>query len=49
MQRLAEFSSMHTYTYHSFQSELCSGCLERKSGIAQSLSSVSSLFRIADP
>jgi len=37
------------HAYHSFQSELCSGCLERKSGIAQSLSSASSLFRIADP
>ena len=47
MQRLAEFSYMHAY--HSFQSELSSGCLERKSGIAQSLSSASSLFRIADP
>jgi len=46
-QRLAEFSYMHAY--HSFQSELSSGCLERKSGIAQSLSSASSLFRIADP
>ena len=30
-QRLAEFSYMHAY--HSFQSELCLGCLERKSGI----------------
>jgi len=47
MQRLAEFSYMHAY--HSFQSELSSGCLERKSGIVQSLSSASSLFRIADP
>ena len=46
-QRLAEFSYMHAY--HSFQSELSSGCLERKSGIVQSLSSASSLFRIADP
>ena len=46
-QRLAEFSYMHAY--HSFQSELlCSGCLERKSGIAQTLSSASSLFHIAD-
>jgi len=31
------------------QSELCFGCLERKSGIVQSLSSASSQFRIADP
>ena len=46
-QRLAEFSYMHAY--HSFQSELCFGCLERKSGIVQSLSSASSQFRIADP
>ena len=46
-QRLAEFSYMHAY--HSFQSVLCLGCLERKSGIVQSLSSASSQFRIADP
>jgi len=46
-QRLAEFSYMHAY--HSFQSELCFGCLERKRGIVQSLRSASSLFRIADP
>jgi len=46
-QRLAKFSYMHAY--HSFQSELCFGCLERKSGIVQSLSSASSQFRIADP
>jgi len=46
-QRLAEFSYMHAY--HSFQSELCFGCLERKSGIVQSLSSASSQFCIADP
>jgi len=37
------------HAYHSFQSELCFGCLERKSGIVQSLSSASSQFRIADP
>jgi len=37
------------HAYHSFQSELSSGCLKRKSGIVQSLSSASSLFRIADP
>jgi len=46
-QRLAEFSYMHVY--HSCQSELCFGCLERKSGIVQSLSSASSQFRITDP
>ena len=36
-QRLAEFSCM--LAFHSFQSEQCSGCLEYKYGIAQSLSS----------
>jgi hypothetical protein len=36
-QRLAKFSHMHAY--YSFQTELHSGCLERKCGIAQSLSS----------
>ena len=35
------------HAYHSFQSELFSGCLERNCGIAQSLSSYArSLFRI---
>jgi len=48
-QRLAEFSYIYMHAYHSFQSELSSGCLERKSSIVQSLSSASSLFRIADP
>jgi len=44
-QRLAEFSYMHTY--HSFQSEFCSGCLERLCGITQSLGSYArSMFRI---
>jgi len=36
-QRLAEISCM--LAFHSFQSEQCSGCLEYKYGIAQSLSS----------
>jgi len=44
-QRLAEFSCM--LAFHSFQSEQCSGCLEYKYGIAQSLSSYArSLFFI---
>ena len=44
-QWLAEFSYMHAF--YSFQSEQCSGCLEYKYGIAQSLSSYArSLFCI---
>jgi len=43
-QRLAEFSCM--LAFHSFQSEQCSGCLEYKYGIAQSLSSYARLEKV---